>query len=1187
MLPLGLKIKELTSFAPWLTQLSKHSSQLVLGLTGSAKHLAQAAAFEALEGPMMIVTPTLLQATQAYEELSQWYDDQVHLFTVEESLAAEFSIHSPEVISQRIRALQALAVGERVIVIVPLSGLQKRLVPLSIWRKSVFECIVGETRIHLEELIARLSEMGYRREALVTTPGEFSVRGGIVDIYPLDQEYPVRLDFFDEELDSLRFFNVETQRSLESIDKITVLPATDLPIAQKDLFDAREKIAKNYQKDIKLSQDDERIQLLKLQMNQLLSQLDAGEVPSKSSYWLECIYPEKTSILDYMDLSGYVLVDDYARMSEKEKVLSEEASYWKVHHLEKGIITSSLKITLEGKKMLKDSRFHKTYFSLFQKGLGRLKFEAIHPIQERTMTQFFSQMPMVKVEADRWRKQQATVIVAVDSLTRAAKIEQIFHDFDIQATITSTVQKGMIQIMLGNINHGFEWPQDHLVIVTERELFNKVTKRAPKNQKISNAERLKSYTELTPGDYVVHVNHGVGIYQGMETLEIGGIHQDYMSIQYQEGGHLFVPVHQIKLIQKYVSSDAKIPKLNKLGGSEWAKTKRKVASKIEDIADELIELYAKRDAEKGYAFSPDTVEQQEFEAAFPYSETQDQLRSVQEVKADMQKDKPMDRLLVGDVGYGKTEVAMRAVFKAVMDGKQAAVLVPTTILAEQHYENFIQRFSDYPFKVGLLSRFRTKKEQQETIEDLKTGKVDIVIGTHRLLSKDVQFYDLGLLVVDEEQRFGVKHKERLKQLKSQVDVLTLTATPIPRTLHMSMLGVRDLSVIETPPSNRFPVQTFVMEQQSLTIRDAIEREMARGGQTFYLHNRVDTIAKRAEELRFLVPDARVGVIHGQMSETELENILYQFIEGAYDVLVTTTIIETGVDIPNVNTLFIEDADRMGLSQLYQLRGRVGRSNRIAYAYFMYQPDKILTEVSEKRLQAIRDFTELGSGFKIAMRDLSIRGAGNLLGKQQHGFIDSVGFDLYSQMLNDAVLKKQGKKVRNRDEETVEFDLQIDAYLPTHYIRDERQKIEMYKRIRSIDSLDSYREVLDDFIDRFGEFPDEVAHLVEIGLLKHYASVCNVSSIKRHQQAIIVTISNPAAKLLEGKSIFEALAPVQLPAQVTKKETMLEVSLDISRKTTDNWLEQVKRFLQACSELLESRQFMLTDQEDSDILRRQG
>lgn len=1166
MLPLGLSLNSIASFQEWIEQLPYLKSQLVLGLTGASKHLAIATAYEKQEGPLIVVTPTLLQATQTFEELSQWYEEEeVHLFTVEESLAAEFSIHSPEVISQRIRTLEFLARGEKGIVIIPLSGLQKNLVPIEVWRAATLSLTVGETQIEVADLAEQLSGMGYRREAMVATPGEFSVRGGIVDVYPLDQEHPVRLDFFDDELDSLRYFDAETQRSMDTIQYLTLLPATDLPVDKQAIFAARDKIAKAYQKDIVASGSSEREQVLTNQMNNLLGMLDADEIPPKMEYWLELLYPTKTSVLDYVSNKSYLIIDDYARIGEKEKSLAEEADFWKVHHLETGVITSNLSLTLEGKKVLKNTELPRTYFSLFQKGLGRLAFEAVHPVQERSMTQFFSQMPMVKVEADRWRKQQATVIVVVDNLKRAAKVEQTFQDFEIPATITTTAQPGLMQIMVGHFSHGFELPQDHFVIVTERELFNKVTKRAPRTQKISNAERLKSYTELAVGDYVVHVNHGVGVYQGMETLEIGGLHQDYMSIHYQDGGHLFVPVHQIKLVQKYVSSDAKVPKLNKLGGTEWAKTKRKVASKIEDIADELIELYAKRDAEKGYAFSKDAAEQQAFEDAFPYSETADQLRSIQEIKADMQKDKPMDRLLVGDVGYGKTEVAMRAVFKAVMDGKQAAILVPTTILAEQHYENFVQRFADYPFTIGLLSRFRSKKEQQETIEGLQKGQVDIVIGTHRLLSQDVQFLDLGLLVVDEEQRFGVKHKERLKQLKSQVDVLTLTATPIPRTLHMSMLGVRDLSVIETPPSNRYPVQTFVMEQQPITIRDGIEREMARGGQVFYLYNRVETIEKKADELRQLVPDARVGVIHGQMSETTLENILYQFIEGEYDVLVTTTIIETGVDIPNVNTLFIENADQMGLSQLYQLRGRVGRTNRIAYAYLMYQPDKILTEVGEKRLQAMRDFTELGSGFKIAMRDLSIRGAGNLLGKQQHGFIDSVGFDLYSQMLSEAVAKKQGKPVHH-EEDSVEIDLQIDAYLPATYIQDERQKIEIYKRIRSIDSVEMYHELLEDLIDRFGEFPDEVSSLVEIGLIKYYATLANITSIKRMKHSIVITIANPTASRLEGIPIFEALAPVKLPAQVSKKGTTLQILLNITQKPIDLWLAQVKLFLQKCSEL---------------------
>uniref|UniRef100_UPI00359FCAD8 transcription-repair coupling factor n=1 Tax=Jeotgalibaca porci TaxID=1868793 RepID=UPI00359FCAD8 len=583
-----------------------------------------------------------------------------------------------------------------------------------------------------------------------------------------------------------------------------------------------------------------------------------------------------------------------------------------------------------------------------------------------------------------------------------------------------------------------------------------------------------------------------------------------------------------------------------------------------DMADHLIQLYAKRESERGYAYPQDTADQVEFENRFPFTETEDQLRSAQEIKKDMEKIKPMDRLLVGDVGYGKTEVAMRAIFKAVIEGKQAAFLVPTTILAQQHYESLMQRFDDLPFEIGLLSRFRTKKQQEETINGIRKGSVDIVIGTHRLLSKDVKFLDLGLLVVDEEQRFGVKHKESLKQLKASVDVLTLTATPIPRTLHMSMLGVRDLSVIETPPANRYPVQTYVMEQNSGAVKDGIEREMARGGQTFYVYNRVETIERKADEIRLLVPDARVGVAHGQMTEVQLENIMMDFVEGNYDVLVTTTIIETGVDIPNANTLFIENSDYMGLSQLYQLRGRVGRTNRIAYAYFMYQPNKTLSEISEKRLKAVKEFTELGSGFKIAMRDLAIRGAGNLLGAQQHGFIDSVGFDLYSEMLSEAVERKRGVGTQ-RKRVNIEIDLGVDAYIPAAYISDERQKIDFYKRIQKISSEENAFDILDDFEDRFGVIPEEVTQLTQVGLIKHVAELAQAEAIKRQGDTVIVTFNPEGTNRLQGAAVFEALSSIPLRAQVNMKNGKLAVSLQIGKTETQAWMDHIKIFLSACED----------------------
>lgn len=640
-----------------------------------------------------------------------------------------------------------------------------------------------------------------------------------------------------------------------------------------------------------------------------------------------------------------------------------------------------------------------------------------------------------------------------------------------------------------------------------------------------------------------------------------------MTILYQDDAKLFIPVSQLDKIQKYVSSESKPPRVNKLGGSEWAKTKRRVANKIEDIADELVDLYAKREAEKGYAFTPDDSYQKEFEDAFPYTETPDQLRSAKEIKQDMEKTKPMDRLLIGDVGYGKTEVALRAAFKAVQDGKQVAFLAPTTVLAQQHYETMEQRFENFPVEIGILSRFNTAKEIKETIENLETGKLDIVVGTHRLLSKDVKFADLGLLIIDEEQRFGVKHKERLKELKTSVDVLTLTATPIPRTLNMSMLGVRDLSVIETAPMNRYPIQTYVIEKNYGVIVDGIKREIERGGQVFYLHNRVDDIEKVASELESLVPEAKVAYIHGRMTETQLENILIDFIDGEYDVLVTTTIIETGVDIPNVNTLFVDNADRMGLSQLYQLRGRVGRSNRIAYAYFMYQPNKVLTEVAEKRLEAIKDFTELGSGFKIAMRDLSIRGAGNLLGKQQHGFIDSVGYDLYTQMLNDAVAKKRGKEIKVKTD--AELNLDLEAYLPADYITDPKQKVEIYKRIHQFENEDQYIEVQDDLIDRFGEYPIEVHNLLEVGLLKMYADAALVDSVSQNKKTIEIELSDKLNGKLDIKDVFKALSVTKFSTTLGNKNQRIQIKLNIQPGMKSNQiLEELKKLLKELAKMVD-------------------
>lgn len=1147
-----------------LKDIGSELPQLVTGISGSARNLLTSVLFNELQKTIIVLTPNLLQATQVYDDISQISPETpTFIFPVEESIAAELSFSSPEYRSQRVEALNFLKSGGKGIVVIPAAGFKKILSPTAVWEEHCLHFAVGED-VDLDKLPEKLVAMGYSREAMVASPGEFSIRGGIVDIYALNEENPIRIDLFDTVIDTLRHFDAYTQKSIANREDILILPAQDALFPKEAVLAQVADVEKKVEKALKAMKKEDAKARMTAFFADFIEKMRAGEMPSNPQLYTSLIYPKLPTVLDYIAEDAVVIVDEYGRILEVERTIEGESADWHEAKIDEGICLPSQIFSADIRDIVKKSKQHRVYYALFHRGLGNMRFQEVYSFQYRGLTNFFSQMPLVKAEMDRWKKQGMTIFVVVPTQERAEKVQRTFDDFNISSFIKGhdAIIENQANIIVGSLANGFEMPQEKLVFITEKELFNKVTKKQPRRQKMSNAERLKSYTELNPGDYVVHVNHGIGLYTGMETIEVGGVHQDYMSISYQEGAKLFIPVTQIHLIQKYVSSDAKTPKINKLGGTEWAKTKRKVAAKIEDIADELIELYAKRESEKGYVYPPDTQDQVDFENAFPYTETEDQLRSIAEIKEDMESEKPMDRLLVGDVGYGKTEVAMRAIFKAVQEGKQAAFLVPTTILAQQHYESLTQRFEDYPFKIGLLSRFRTKKEQQETIDGLRKGTVDIVIGTHRILSKDVVFSDLGLLVVDEEQRFGVKHKERLKQLKATVDVLTLTATPIPRTLHMSMLGVRDLSVIETPPANRYPVQTYVMEQNYGAVRDALEREMARGGQAFYLYNRVETIEKKAEQLRELVPDCRVAVAHGQMTEVQLENVIMDFIAGLYDVLVTTTIIETGVDIPNVNTLFIENADHMGLSQLYQLRGRVGRTNRIAYAYLMYQPNKSLNEISEKRLQSIKEFTELGAGFKIAMRDLSIRGAGNLLGAQQHGFIDSVGFDLYSEMLNEAVSAKRGIAVKAK-RSAVEIDLGIDAYLPVAYIEDEKQKIDIYKRIQNIDGAEDYVEIQDDLIDRFGEYPDEVADLLEIGLIKNYAEKSQIETIKRQDDTVVVTFSKTGTLRIQGPAVFEALSKMPLKAQVNLKNDKLMVTLRLEKHATFKWLGFIKAFVKAC------------------------
>ncbi|MCC5894301.1 MAG: transcription-repair coupling factor [Alkalibacterium sp.] len=1170
MADLHTLISEKPSVKELISQMGHNKKQLITGMAGSARTLLLKSLFEEKEQQIIVVTQNVYHANQLITDLTGLIpDDQLFLFAVDDMIHAEMSVSSPESRAERVKTLDFLLKKKPGIVVTPLAGARKLLPAPDLFKNAELSFAIGD-EVELNQLQRKLTEMGYRREQKVSAPGEFSMRGGIVDVYPITEENPVRIELFDVEVDSLRYFDADTQRSQKNVESVQLIPATDTLLCVEDKEAIITRFEKSLAVSLKKTKDTDQKLLLEKTISPIIDAVQEEYYIEELVRYADLLYSEKTTLLEYASEDALLIMDEYPRILENEARLEEEEGEWITSQLSQGNVLIKQQFSLNFREALKLSHLSQLYFSLFQKGMKGLRLDSIHPFQYRTMQKFFGQMNLVKTEMDRWEKQEYTVIVMTESDERAEKVHQTLLNFEIPSTLAddNEIKPDIIQVISGSVQTGFELPQEKIAVLTEKELFNRLPKKKPRRQNLSNAERLKSYSELNKGDFVVHVNHGIGQFTGMETMEIGGIHQDYLSVVYKDSSKLFIPVTQLNLLQKYVSSEGKAPKMNKLGGTAWAKTKNKVASQVEDIADELVELYAERERKTGYAFSRDNAYQDEFDNAFPYTETEDQLRSIKEVKRDMEKDKPMDRLIVGDVGYGKTEVAMRAVFKAIQDGKQVAFLVPTTVLAQQHYETMLERFVDFPVEIGLLSRFRTGKQLKETVDGLKKGHVDVVVGTHRILSKDIVFQDLGLLIVDEEQRFGVKHKERLKQLKNQVDVLTLTATPIPRTLHMSMLGVRDLSVIETPPANRYPVQTYVMEMNASVVMESIQREMARGGQVFYLHNRVSTIEQRADELRQLVPDARIAHAHGQMTEVQLENVLYQFIQGEFDMLVTTTIIETGVDIPNVNTLIVEDADRMGLSQLYQLRGRVGRSSRIAYSYFMHQPNKVLTEVSEKRLQAIKDFTELGSGFKIAMRDLAIRGAGNLLGQQQHGFIDSVGFDLYSQMLEEAVARKRGDTSQQKT--IVEMDLSVDAYLPGTYIQDERQKIELYKRIRQFASDDEYVELQDELIDRFGDYPQEVADLLSVGLLKMYSEQALIELIKRDGTKLSVVFSKEGTNRLPLPEVFKALKDIQLKTDMQAEEN-LTIEFKLTKRTTVNvWLDALVLFAKNTSDYLKER-----------------
>ncbi|HGJ3686981.1 TPA: transcription-repair coupling factor [Streptococcus pneumoniae] len=1149
----------------WHQNLTDKKRQLILGLSTSTKALAIASSLEK-EDRIVLLTSTYGEAEGLVSDLiSILGEELVYPFLVDDAPMVEFLMSSQEKIISRVEALRFLTDSSKKGILVCNIAASRLILPSpNAFKDSIVKISVGE-EYDQHAFIHQLKENGYRKVTQVQTQGEFSLRGDILDIFEISQLEPCRIEFFGDEIDGIRSFEVETQLSKENKTELTIFPASDMLLREKDYQRGQSALEKQISKTLS--------PILKSYLEEILSSFHQKQSHADSRKFLSLCYDKTWTVFDYIEKDTPIFFDDYQKLMNQYEVFERDLAQYFTEELQNSKAFSDMQYFSDIEQIYK-KQSPVTFFSNLQKGLGNLKFDKIYQFNQYPMQEFFNQFSFLKEEIERYKKMDYTIILQSSNSMGSKTLEDMLEEYQIKldSRDKTNICKESVNLIEGNLRHGFHFVDEKILLITEHEIFQKKLKRRFRRQHVSNAERLKDYNELEKGDYVVHHIHGIGQYLGIETIEIKGIHRDYVSVQYQNGDQISIPVEQIHLLSKYISSDGKAPKLNKLNDGHFKKAKQKVKNQVEDIADDLIKLYSERSQLKGFAFSADDDDQDAFDDAFPYVETDDQLRSIEEIKRDMQASQPMDRLLVGDVGFGKTEVAMRAAFKAVNDYKQVVILVPTTVLAQQHYTNFKERFQNFAVNVDVLSRFRSKKEQTATLEKLKNGQVDILIGTHRVLSKDVVFADLGLMIIDEEQRFGVKHKETLKELKKQVDVLTLTATPIPRTLHMSMLGIRDLSVIETPPTNRYPVQTYVLEKNDSVIRDAVLREMERGGQVYYLYNKVDTIVQKVSELQELIPEASIGYVHGRMSEVQLENTLLDFIEGQYDILVTTTIIETGVDIPNANTLFIENADHMGLSTLYQLRGRVGRSNRIAYAYLMYRPEKSISEVSEKRLEAIKGFTELGSGFKIAMRDLSIRGAGNLLGKSQSGFIDSVGFELYSQLLEEAIAKRNGNANANtRTKGNAELILQIDAYLPDTYISDQRHKIEIYKKIRQIDNRVNYEELQEELIDRFGEYPDVVAYLLEIGLVKSYLDKVFVQRVERKDNKITIQFEKVTQRLFLAQDYFKALSVTNLKAGIAENKGLMELVFDVQNKKDYEILEGLLIFGESLLEIKEFKE----------------
>lgn len=1119
-------IKELGIFDDLKRALKQKGITGVTGLTESARTVFS---YALTEGLRLFVASDPVRAAQIEEE-AYLFGREVYAYPARDMMFYQADLSGNMLVRQRMRTIKAIheyrdsskktgkvdAPDKSLTVVTTFDALMEKMAPISSLIESIIYIKPGD-ELDIEDFARKLTDLGYDREPEAEEPGQYAVRGGIVDVYSLTEENPVRIELWGDEIDSIREYDALSQRSIEKLDSFYIYPATDLVtdedmrLAAKVRIEEEEKKAyESLRKDMKT----EAAYRLKTYTDQVCEALVTGISINLSPY-TGYLYQKTEDLLELIKETGAsIIVDEPARCEERGHAVWQEWTDSVMHRIETGHMLPG-----EGNVLIPTEEVFAKLMSLPVLATSLIslhhedyKLKTEYSVNSQGISSYNKSFDQLTSDLERYRKRKSRVVILSPSHTRARKLTDDLRSLEINAFYSEEEDRvlggGEIMLSYGNIPKGFEFPDIGFAVISESDIFGGKVRKKRRRRTIYEGEKISSFDDLTPGDYVVHEAHGIGIYRGLISIEIGGVTRDYVRIEY--GGQSFVNVNASNLdsLQKYADkSTGKKVKINKLGGNEWNKTKNRVKQAVSGIARELVKLYAERARSEGYVYGPDTVWQNEFEELFPYEETEDQLKAIEDVKRDMESRTIMDRLICGDVGFGKTEIAVRAAFKTVQEGRQAAVLVPTTILAQQHMQTFTQRMSSYPVHIEMLSRFCTPTQMKKTIAGLKNGSVDIVIGTHRLLSKDVGFKNLGLLVVDEEQRFGVTHKERIKEMRRNVDVLTLTATPIPRTLHMSLAGIRDMSLLREAPQDRLPIQTFVMEYSEEMVREALSREIARGGQVYYVHNRVNDIADIAAKVQSLMPDAVVAFAHGRMNERQLEDIMVDFINGDIDILVSTTIIETGLDIPNVNTIIVDDSERMGLAQLYQLRGRVGRSNRTAYAFLMYRRDRMLKETAEKRLSAIKEFTDLGSGFKIAMKDLEIRGAGNVLGAEQSGHMAEVGYDLYCRMLDSAIKKERG--IEDHGDFSTYIDMDIEALIPDSYIRNENMKLDMYKRIAQVSSADEASDVRDELTDRFGKIPKVTENLIETALLRTKAHGLFIENMKISDKEITMTIYDNA------------------------------------------------------------------------------